>query len=247
MEHALAQMTITVGAPPEIAGEEGRQRLAHFYGELLGMQVIRQDWLKIAVDPESALHLALDGDGWSDQRPPRWQDPEFPQQMHLDLFVRDVVSAGGVVEGLGGRLLRQGGDRRVYADPAGHPFCLYPGPDLVGGPAVIGRLVLDCFSPRSLATFYEGVFGARRRPEDAPTRVMLALDDDRFPDLAFQHAQFVAPRWPDPAFPAQLHLDLPFADRDSALQRAETLGGIRLPRLADSEVFADPAGHPFCL
>jgi hypothetical protein len=54
------------------------------------MEVIRQDWLKIARDPDSEFQLALDGDGWFDQRPPRRGDPEHPQQMHLDVLVGDV-------------------------------------------------------------------------------------------------------------------------------------------------------------
>ncbi len=86
----LIQMTVTVGAPAVLDGREGRWVLADFYCALLGMEVIRQDWLKIAKDPDSAFQLALDGDGWSDQRPPRWRDPEHPQQMHLDVLVGDV-------------------------------------------------------------------------------------------------------------------------------------------------------------
>lgn len=77
---------------------------------------------------------------------------------------------------------------------------------------------------------------------------MLALADDRYPDLAFQHAVFVAARWPDPAYPAQLHLDLHFGDQQgAAIGRIERLGNVRLPKLADSEIFADPAAHPFCV
>jgi hypothetical protein len=76
---------------------------------------------------------------------------------------------------------------------------------------------------------------------------VLDLYDDRFPDLAFQQARYVAARWPDPAFPAQVHLDLPFADREAVIERAQDFGGVRLPQLADTHVFADPGGHPFCV
>jgi len=110
-------------------------------------------------------------------------------------------------------------------------------------------LVFDCFSPRSLAAFYEGFLGVRKRLEDSPERVVLSLDDERYPDFAFHHAQFVAARWPDPAYPAQLHVDYHGfgGERQAAVERAERLGAMRLPKLADTEIFADPAAHPFCI
>ena len=246
----LIQMTVTVGAPAVLNGREGRWVLADFYCALLGMEVIRQDWLKIAKDPDSAFQLALDGDGWSDQRPPRWRDAEHPQQMHLDVLVGDVGVSGRLAEDMGAPLLHDGDGHRVYADPAGHPFCLYADASAGGesGRGNVGRVVLDCYSPRHLAAFYEGLLEIDRRIEDTPERVVLDLVDDRYPNLAFQHAVFVAARWPDPAYPAQLHLDLPFGDRrESAIRRVERLGGMRLPKLADTEIFADPACHPFCL
>lgn len=248
MAHPLRQMTITIGSPPVLDGAEGRRRLAAFYCGLLGMEVIREDWLKIAKDSGSPLHLALDGDGWSDQRPPRWPDPEYPQQMHLDLSVRDLAVSGEAVTDLGGALLRDHGHFRIYADPAGHPFCLYPDPNVPAGRRVVRRLVFDCLSPRSLATFYGGLLGVQGRVADSPWRVEIALDDERFPHFAFQHAEFVASRWPDPAYPAQLHVDFVFVDgTDAAVDRAERFGAVRRPKLADTEIFADPAGHPFCL
>jgi hypothetical protein len=53
-----------------------------------------------------------------------------PQQIHLDLHVRDVAAAHDEVMRLGARLLQATDELtadagfRVYADPAGHPFCL---------------------------------------------------------------------------------------------------------------------------
>jgi hypothetical protein len=44
-----------------------------------------------------------------------------PQQVHLDIMVEDPVAAGPLVLALGAVRL-DGHD--VYADPAGHPFCL---------------------------------------------------------------------------------------------------------------------------
>jgi hypothetical protein len=78
MRHPVRQLTITVSAPRELQGREGRRVLADFYGSLLAMQVVSTGWLQIAEGPGSTLSLALDGDARSDLRPPRWQDPEDP-------------------------------------------------------------------------------------------------------------------------------------------------------------------------
>jgi hypothetical protein len=56
-----------------------------------------------------------------DHRPPTWPDPAVPQQIHLDIMVEDPAEAGPRVVALGAVKL-DGED--VYADLAGHPFCL---------------------------------------------------------------------------------------------------------------------------
>ena len=61
-----------------------------------------------------------------DHRPPDWPDPQRPQQVHLDVMVDDLAAADREVRRLGARRLTDGQD--VYADPAGHPFCLIPRP-----------------------------------------------------------------------------------------------------------------------
>jgi predicted enzyme related to lactoylglutathione lyase len=61
--------------------------------------------------------------------PPEWPHGT-PQQIHLDLYVEDVRSAHDEVMALGAKLLQAADDLdsaegfQVYADPAGHPFCL---------------------------------------------------------------------------------------------------------------------------
>lgn len=260
MTHLLRDsdaMTITIGSPDMIGGREGRRVMAAFYGELLGMHEFEPyGWLKLArrlPDPDNAvgqtpdggskLQLALDDDGWSDQSPPRWPDPEYPQQLHLDIFVPDLETTDHLVRRLGARVLQDSGGFRIYADPAGHPFCLYPDSSGIDAPKV-GRLVLDCLSPRALASFYEGLLGVPERSEDSIERVEIDLADDDLPNLAFQHAQFPATRWPDPAYPAQLHVDYRFPDgAEAARTRAERLGALPL----QGPTYADPAGHPFCL
>jgi catechol 2,3-dioxygenase-like lactoylglutathione lyase family enzyme len=94
--------------------------LAAFYSQLLGQPVTYQsgDWVVVASNETSsglAFQLA------PEHRPPTWPDPAVPQQFHLDIMVEDAVAAGRLVLALGATKL-DGGD--VYADPAGHPFCL---------------------------------------------------------------------------------------------------------------------------
>lgn len=99
--------------------------LADFYAELIGLAVTYRsdDWVVIAEsDTASGFAFQLA----PDHRPPRWLDPERPQQFHLDVMVDDVAAAAPRVLALGARLLSAEG--RVYADPAGHPFCLIPRP-----------------------------------------------------------------------------------------------------------------------
>jgi predicted enzyme related to lactoylglutathione lyase len=99
--------------------------LAEFYGELLGWKItnIEADWVTLA---DSAGGGRLGFQLAPDLRPPRWPDPDFPQQIHLDIKVDDVDAAEPKVLALGAtRLAVPAGENwRVYADPAGHPFCL---------------------------------------------------------------------------------------------------------------------------
>jgi catechol 2,3-dioxygenase-like lactoylglutathione lyase family enzyme len=225
--------------------------LASFYAELLGMRIIREDWLVIAKDENSSPRLAFDEE--SGYRPSRWPDPEHPQQLHPDISVSNLEAAQELALRLGATLLQDKGEYRSYADPAGHPFCLYGDAGKNDqlerlGTGQISRVVFDCFSPRSLAAFYEGLIGMHRRIEDSPDRVVIARDDGGNPMLAFQHAQFEAPRWPDPAYPQQIHLDLHVDDGKAAQELALRLGAIPLPPMGGScPVYADPAAHPFCL
>ena len=238
----VVHYTISIGCPSEVNGREGRRVVAEFYADLLGMRIIRESWLKVARDVASLPHLAFSGDGWSDVRPPRWPDPEFPQQIHLDLRVDDTDRLEARVLHLGGSKLHDGGGYRVFADPAGHPFCAYPAPDGLAEAAMIWRVVFDCFSPRSLAGFYEQLVDEWERVEDTPARVVLSPLAGDLPLLAFQHSPSPAPRWPDRAYPAQFHFDFSFDD-ENAVELARSLGAIHL----GGEVHADPAGHPFCL
>ena len=98
--------------------------LAAFYAELLGLPVTyrSEDWVVVAKN-DTTSGLAFQRA--PDHQPPRWPDPSHPQQFHLDVMVDDVDAAGAKVTALGAKPLPGKG---VYADPAGHPFCLIPRP-----------------------------------------------------------------------------------------------------------------------
>lgn len=115
---------------------------------------------------------------------------------------------------------------------------------------MIGRLhhvVLDCRDPRALAAFYSQVLG-RPVTYDSDDWVVVA-ENDRSSGLAFQLARdHEPPRWPDPEFPQQFHLDLMVDDVEVASEQVLAIGA-RRPSDDPSHpsVFIDPAGHPFCL
>jgi catechol 2,3-dioxygenase-like lactoylglutathione lyase family enzyme len=94
--------------------------LAQFYSELLGDPITHDsgDWAVVSTSRQAsglAFQLA------PDHQPPTWPDTAVPQQMHLDIMVEDVAEATPRALALGARKL-DGDD--VFADPAGHPFCL---------------------------------------------------------------------------------------------------------------------------
>jgi predicted enzyme related to lactoylglutathione lyase len=96
-----------------------------FWAALLdGTVSAEDDWDTIVVDGEPRLAVQLAPDHVA----PQWPDGT-PQQIHLDLYVDDVKAAHEEVMSLGAKIL-QPADMdsaegfQVYADPAGHPFCL---------------------------------------------------------------------------------------------------------------------------
>lgn len=212
--------------------DDRREEMAAFYGALLGE------------DPWRNPRLVFD-EG-RDYRPPVWGDPSRPTQVHCDIFVSDLEAAEDVVLARGAEPLQGFDGYRTYADPIGHPFCLYPISD---GDPVLGRIVLDCPDPRALAPFYEELLRMPSRREDSDDRVVIARADGSLPMLGFQRVSpYIAPRWPDPEFPPQMHFDMKFDDRAAAAALVEKLGGSLVPPQGGScPVYTDPVGHPFCL
>ncbi|MFJ6861938.1 VOC family protein [Streptomyces werraensis] len=113
--------------------------------------------------------------------------------------------------------------------------------------AKLGAVVLDCPDPHTLAGFYAGVVGGT--PEGEGDWVDLAVPGG--PTLAFQRAEdHVPPRWPTADRSQQFHLDLTVEDLDAAEKEVLALGAKPLDtedRARTFRVYADPAGHPFCL
>ncbi|WP_180685413.1 VOC family protein [Streptomyces gossypiisoli] len=113
--------------------------------------------------------------------------------------------------------------------------------------AKLGVVVLDCPDPRALAGFYAEVLGGT--VEGDGEWVDLEVPGGR--RLAFQAAPgFVPPKWPSADDSQQFHLDLTVADLDAAEAGVLALGARALDaedRSRSWRVYADPAGHPFCL
>lgn len=135
-------------------------------------------WVRVGCDDEDAERLrafygllahAPLGFGEGMGRRPSWRDPEAPQQLHLDFVVADLGDAEAVVLGSGAVKLEDFANHRVFTDPVGHPFCLYP--DTSGMAAssdrlgVLARVVIDCDDPERLATFWAAVLDLPNRVE----------------------------------------------------------------------------------
>lgn len=113
--------------------------LAEFYRQLLGLRYrpgdevpdpAGDDWLVLR-DADDNNKLAFQQ--VADLPEATWPEGPRPQQLHLDLTVPDVAELDAQHErvlALGGRLLLDRSDDpeeplRVYADLAGHPFCIF--------------------------------------------------------------------------------------------------------------------------
>jgi catechol 2,3-dioxygenase-like lactoylglutathione lyase family enzyme len=124
------------------------RRSAEFWRQMLGLvyrpgdeppngnddDAAGRDWLNLR-NPDGTPCLAFQQ---VDVLPAStWPEHGVPQQLHLDLTVRDREELDAVhrrVLALGGRLrLDRSDDReeplRVYADPDGHPFCVFVATD----------------------------------------------------------------------------------------------------------------------
>lgn len=63
-------------------------------------------------------------------------------------------------------------------------------------------------------------------------------------------AGYRPPAWPDPSSSIQMHLDFDVDELEATAARVMAAGATRFEFQPNSDhclVFADPAGHPFCL
>ncbi len=102
--------------------------LAGFYRDLTGWPIVYEsaDWCSVGESRDAALHLSFQRA--PGHAPPTWPDPASSMQAHLHFRVDYPDAAEAVVVSLGARKLDQQPGHRVFADPAGHPFCLCPRP-----------------------------------------------------------------------------------------------------------------------
>jgi catechol 2,3-dioxygenase-like lactoylglutathione lyase family enzyme len=100
--------------------------LAGFYSRLTGWPVVYEspDWWSIGESRDAPLHLSFQRA--PGHRPPVWPDPASSMQFHLHFRVDDLDDGEALVLAMGATKLDEQPGNRVFADPAGHPFCLCP-------------------------------------------------------------------------------------------------------------------------
>ena len=123
-------MTASIRLAAPVLGTPDPHGLAVFYQRLLGwpMRDDEPEWASLRpADGGTGLSFQLE----ADHVPPVWPPEPGTQQMqaHLDFQVDDLAAAGEAAEAAGARLLNAYTDPhedvRTYADPDGHPFCLF--------------------------------------------------------------------------------------------------------------------------
>ncbi|ANW19899.1 VOC family protein [Streptomyces clavuligerus] len=114
--------------------------------------------------------------------------------------------------------------------------------------ATLESVVLDCPDPQALAAFYRRLLGGEIHVDDSG---WVELVGHGGTSLAFQSAPgHTPPTWPADGVPQQAHLDLRVPSLDAAEPEVLALGAKPLDAEAPGRtwrVYADPAGHPFCL
>jgi catechol 2,3-dioxygenase-like lactoylglutathione lyase family enzyme len=138
--------------------------------------------------------------------------------------------------------------------------------DTAGSFPHLRQVVLDTTNARQLAEFYRELLGYAYRPGDEPPTPgapdpngeewLVIGDPHGTTRVAFQQVPSLPPStWPAESVPQQLHLDLSVTsleDLNAQHERALSLGArLLLDRSDDKQeplrVYADPAGHPFCI
>ena len=108
--------------------------LAAFYADITGGKVVFTDDVWATVKGPGGR---IDFQSVPDHTPPTWPDPATPMQMHLDFHVDDLAATEALVLAAGATKyeFQPNADHcLVFADPAGHPFCLSTWDDVQAGP-----------------------------------------------------------------------------------------------------------------
>ncbi len=232
----VAVLDIAIFDAPDIEKE------GTFYAELTGWDVVRKDADRFGLRAPNGQEIEFQRA--PDHLAPQWPGQERPQQFHLDLQVTDPTAEAERAIGLGATHLRDGATWITLADPAGHPFDLCQ-KDGVGSVMDLFAVTIDAPDASALARFY-GELTGMDVAYDGPEGAMIAADG-RYVMFQQVGADYVPPRWPDPSYPQQAHLDLLVRDMDAAEAQAVELGASRLEGGGERfRVLADPAGHPFC-
>jgi catechol-2,3-dioxygenase len=235
---------MTITGRLELAAFDARDinSLASFYTSLAGWEIARtdSDWITIrAADGQEVAFQEA-----PDHIPPQWPGQQLPQHMHLDLQVDDTEAAALRAIELGATRLADGANWITMADPSGHPFDLCQSEGV--GPAMrLFAVTIDAPDAAALARFYAQLLGMEVT-YDGPEGSLISGDGK---NVMFQQVgEYSPPAWPDPTRPQQAHLDIIVDDLDAGEAQALALGATRLNGGGETyRVFADPAGHPFCL
>ncbi|HWD01893.1 MAG TPA: VOC family protein [Amycolatopsis sp.] len=119
----------------------------------------------------------------------------------------------------------------------------------MGSTPTFGGVAIDCPDPAALAGFYRALLDWAE-PEVTPDGHWARLVNPHGgARLEFQRvAEYHAPEWPSAEKPQQAHIDLDVTDLEAAHERVLDLGAKLLDDSPETfRVYADPAGHPFCL
>ena len=114
--------TVVVFDAPDLDAESA------FWAGMLDGHVFKDDDWHSVVDAAGEWRIGVQLA--PNHEPPAWPDGPQQQQVHLDLHATDFQAAHDAAIALGARLLQASVDRdadegfQVYADPAGHPFCI---------------------------------------------------------------------------------------------------------------------------
>ena len=110
----------------------------------------------------------------------------------------------------------------------------------------LSSVALDCPDAGQLAAFYADITDGKVTYLD----VQWATVKGPGGRIDFQTAaDYVPPTWPDPTSSIQMHLDFNVDDADAAEARVLAAGATKYDFQPGDHfrVYADPAGHPFCL